>query len=133
MFKTKRTQNNTARDFVICFCLSSGVILVLSLICALIASSLSDPTANLGLFSLGAMILSAIVSGIFSVKYRKDCSIGYAALVALMVVLIMLLINVIISGGKISLGAFMNYGCYIGTYLLGALIAKHTGGRRKHR
>ena len=120
--------------FTICFCFSVGMIFILSLISAMIVISLDDPTAKLGIFSLVTMLLSAAVGGFFSSKIRGGMSLGYSALVSLSVVLVMLLMNVIMSGGQVSLGAFMNYGCYMGTYMLCALIIKNTAnGRRRRR
>ena len=134
MLKTKRGKDGGIfRDFIFCFGFSALAIFLLSLVSAMILNMLDDPTAILGIFSLSTMILAAIVSGIFSVKLRREATVGYAALVALSVVLIMLLVNVIMSGGKISAAAFMNYGCYVGTYCLGAILGKHIGGRKRHR
>lgn len=134
MLKTKRGKDGGIfRDFIFCFGFSALTIVVLPLVSAVIANALDDPTAFLGIFSLVTMILAAIASGIFSVKFRRESTVGYSALVALSVVLIMLLLNVILSGGKISPAAFMNYSCYIGANALGAMITKHAGGRRRHR
>ena len=134
MLKTKRgNDGGIFISFVICFVFSALTIVVLSLVSAIIVNGLDDPTAFLGIFSLGTMVLSAIGSGIFSIKFRRESTVGYSALVALSVVLVMLLINVILSGGKISVAAFMNYACYIGANALGAIIAKQMGGRRRRR
>ena len=129
MYKGK---NNTtvgmARSFIICFCLSALNIILFSLVSAFFLSKLNDPTTALGIFSLGTMILSAIVSGILCIRIKEDGGLKFPALVSLAVVLIMLLINVIISQGKVSGGAFMNYACYLGSYVLAAFL-----GRRKKR
>ena len=119
--------------FLICFCLSFGMIFILSLISAMILNSLEDSTAGIGIFSLGTIVISALLSGLISVRLHRGENIGYSAMVALAVVLVMLLVNLIMSGGKVRLGAFMNYACYMGSYLLGALIANHSGRRRKRR
>lgn len=134
MLKTKRsTERGIFGYFALCFGVSILIFILLSIICAAILLSLDDPTAFIGVSSLVVLILSALISGIVSVFLWRDATIGRSALTATLCVLIMLLINVIISSGKISLGAIMNYVCYIGSYLLGALITKHLGGRRRHR
>lgn len=134
MLKTKRSKDGGVfRDFIFCFGFSVLAIILLSFISAVIVNALDDPTAILNIFSLATMILSAIVGGIFSVKFKRDATVGYSALVGLSVLLVMLLINVILSGGRISLGAFMNYACYIGAYCLGAIAGKHIGTKRRHR
>ena len=111
MLKGKRALQggNIAGSFLICLALSGAVILGLSLICAFIASRLNDPTGNLGLFSLVAMLLSAVISGVLCARIKGEGGARFSFLVALSVVLIMLLINVIICAGKVSLSAFMNY------------------------
>ena len=133
MFKGKKsTGRSVAEEMLICLGLSALVIILTSLVGALIASGLKDPTGSLGLISLGAMVVSAIVSGLFSARFG-DGSLRRSALEALAVVLIMLLVGVIISAGRVSGGAFMNYGCYFGIYLLSAYLGRRKHGHRRHR
>lgn len=134
MHKGKGILNGgVAEKFLICFAISALVIIILSLISALILGALNDPTKSLGLFSFGAMLLSAAASGICCARINGEGGIGFASLVALAVVLIMLLINVILSAGRVSGAAFMNYGCYFGTFLLSAFAGKKRNGHRRHR
>ena len=133
MFKGKKhTGRSVAEELLICLGLSALVIIITSLIGALIASGLKDPTGNLGLISLIAMIISALVSGIFSARFG-DGGLRRSALEALAVVLIMLLICVIMSAGRVSGGAFMNYGCYFGIYILSAYLGRRRQGHRRHK
>lgn len=126
--------SSTPISFLICLGLSGGVIMLLSVIGALVASGLDDPTGNLGLISLAVMLISAAITGIFCTRIKGDGGVGFSALVALAVVLIMLLINVIICAGKVSLGAFMNYICFIGVAVGSAFLGKkrERRGHRKH-
>ena len=132
-FRRRLEKGGVGIRFLICLAISVISILTTALIAALIVSRLDDPTSKLGLYSLLAMLVAAGLSGMITVKTGGDGDLRFSVLVSLAVVLLMLLINVIISSGKISLGAIMNYVCYIGSYLLGALITKHLGGRRRHR
>lgn len=129
MYKGKNhTTVGIAGSFVICLLFSALIIILFSLLSALILGQLSDPTASVGIFSLGTMLISAVASGILCIRLKEDGGLKFPALVSLAAVLIMLLINVIISQGKVSGGAFMNYACYLGTYTLSAFL-----GRRKKR
>lgn len=133
MRKGKRVvSGGLPESFLISLVISALVIILLSLASALIANLLDDPTRHLGLFALGTMLISAAVSGICCARIKGDGSVGFAALVALAIVLVMLLINVILSAGKVTAAAFMNYGCYIGVYTLSAFLGKKKDKHRRH-
>ncbi|MBR5143819.1 MAG: hypothetical protein IKW53_02100 [Clostridia bacterium] len=128
MYKGKKSLFSTvAQSFLICFALSIITIILFSIIAALVVNRLNDPIGSVGIFSLFAMILSAITSGVCCIRLKSDGGLRFCTLVALAVVLTMLLINVILSHGKVSLGSFMNYGCYMGLYILSSYI----GTKRK--
>ena len=131
--KRKLENGGIGIRFLICFGISVISILVTALIAALIVARLDDPTAKLGIFSLIAMLISAAISGVITTRVAGDGGTRFALLVALAVVLIMLLINVICYGGKVSGGAFMNYGCYLSVAALCAFIGKKTGRRPRNR
>ena len=122
-----------AVKFLVCFGFSIAAILVCSFITSLIAGGSKDPTGMIGIFSLAAMLISAAAGGVFSSRIRGEGGTVYAALVALAVVLVMLLIAVILCGGRVSAGAFMNYGCYLGVSALSAFLGKRRATHRVHR
>ena len=133
MHKSKGSiTDGVAKVFILCFAISILLILLFSLLSALILDNLNDPTKNLGLFSLGAMILSALMSGAICSRIKSEGGLRFASLVGLAVLLLMLLISVILSKGKVSLAAFMNYGCYFGCYALLSYFGGK-GGRSKKR
>ena len=124
--------SNAAAAFLICFGVSVLLIILISFVMAIIANTTENSTAMIGIFSLVSMLLSALLSGLFICRFRRESGVGYAALVALSVVLIMLLISVIVSNGKVGASSFMNYGCYLGVVTLSALVfrkRKRHGGR----
>ena len=125
--------DGVAKGFIVCFAISILLIVLFSLLSALILDGLKDPTKNIGMFSLGAMILSAMLSGVLCARIKAESGLRFASLVGLAVVLLMLLINVIISSGRVSLSAFMNYGCYLGAYILSAYLGRKREGHHKHR
>lgn len=135
MLKMKKyiKADGSATKFLICFGFSSATILASSLIMALIAGASEDPTGKVGIYSLVAMLVSAVLGGIFSSRMRGEGGVLYALLVALAIVLVMLLIAVIVGSGKVSGGAFMNYGCYLGTSTLAAVLGKKRVTHRVHR
>ena len=135
MFGKRRVagDDGIARIFLICFAVSVLLILLCAAISAMIINSLNDPTKNLGVFSLCSMLVSAAISGVFCSRAVKENEIRFSCIVALLVVLIMLLINVIVCSGKVSGGAFMNYGCYLGVAGLAAFFGKRKSTHKKHR
>ena len=134
MHKRKRINSGgVAESFAICFGISTLLIILFSVISAVIAYMLDDPTEHIGLFSLASMILAGVVGGISCARIKGDGGVRFAALVALAIVLLMLLINVILSEGRVSGAAFMNYGCYMGIYSLSAFLGKKTYKHRKHK
>lgn len=135
MFKIKRNARSGRGAFVFFICLFFSVLMILltSLIFAAIANSSNDPTKNLGIFSFAALLISAFAGGLFSAKVSKKDGVGYSLLVAMSVTLLMLLICIVAEKGKLSGGAFMNYGCYIGVFALSSLLGKSSGKRRRRR
>jgi len=134
MLKGKKyIKSDGAIKFLICFGFSAAMIILCSFIMALIASASGDPTRMVGIYSLVAMIVSAALGGIFSGRMRGDGGTVYALLVALAVVIIMLLIALIVRGGKVGGSAFMNYGCYLGVSTLAAILGKKRKIHRAHR
>lgn len=119
--------------FLLCLALSAGLIILLSVVATLVLIRLNDPTAVLGISSLAVMMLSAALAGLICHVIHKEAGVKFGLLVGLTTTLIMLLINVIISMGHVSLGSFMNYGCYLGIYGLAVYLAKGSGGRRRRR
>lgn len=133
MNKGGKYTSGGAVSFLICLGFSAAALCLASLIGAFIAINNDDPTGVLGIASLASMIFAAIVSGVFAARFKAGAGLGYYALSALTVVLIMLLINVIMSAGRVSGGAFMNYGCYMGSYLLASYLGRKKEGPRRHK
>ena len=134
MLKGKKYfKNDGALKFLICLGFSAGVMILVSLIMALIASATKNPGGLAGILALATMIISAAAGGVFTVKMKSDESILYPMLVSLSVVLIMLLVAVILCGGKVPGSAFMNYGCYLGVYALASVLGKHKPTHRRHK
>ena len=115
MFKFKRflSKENPVLKVFLCMAISALSIILLSLAFAFVANISKDPTGNLGLFSLAALIISGAIGGFTSAKIKKDSAVIFSALIAVGMALIMMILCVIING-KVSGGSLMNYLCYIG-------------------
>ena len=119
--------------FIPCLGLSLLLVPAFALIGAALASASNDPTAKVGLYSLLSLLLAAAVCGFIVSRLSAESGIKIALLCALAVVMIMLLISVIVTGGAPSASALLNYGCYLGVYALTAILGKRRGGKRRRR
>lgn len=133
MSRSKRAGGNIPRGFIISLGISAAAIVLLSLVGAMVAVNLDDPTRYLGLISLCVMLLSAVACGIVSTIIKRDTAVRFCSLVALTMVLIMLLIDVIICKGRIAPSALMNYVCYFGVAVISSLLCKKATTKRRHR
>ncbi len=131
MFKTKRKTKDGAGKiaFIPYVLISLVVILVLSFAMAFVANLTSNPTANIGIYSLGALLISGAVCGFCISRAKGDGGVLTVLLVSLAVAVFMLVVALIAGGGKLSLGSFMNYGCYIGV----AVLFSYFGKKRERR
>ena len=85
------------------------------------------------IFSLLALIISAVSCGIITTKIYPNGGLGFCATVALAITLIMMLCGVIVTVGKLSAGSFLNYFCYFGSFTLSSYIGRKMSDGKKHR
>ena len=136
MYREKRKkESGKGRFFLISLAISLGVLILTSLVMSLVAYASPDPTGNIGLYSLISLLLSAAVSGfIISGRYGER-RIAMTALISLATVLILIIFGMVASGGRLGLGALMNYLSYFGVAVLISLFSKGRQGKRhkKHK
>ncbi len=108
--------------------ISIAILLALSFIAAVALSTSADPTRSVGIYSLAALILSAVISGITVSRTSGEGGVKIAALCALMITLIMMLTGLIVNKGRLPVGGIMNYVCYLGIFIFSAYL-----GRKKAR
>ena len=130
---SKKSSRSVGRCFIICLGFSTVTILVLAMILAWISISTDDPTGKIGIFSLISLILAATLSGLFASWQNPTDGVGFSVISGLGMTLIMLLCGIIVSAGRLSGGAFMNYGCYLGTYALLSYIGMRAKDKRKRK
>ncbi|MBQ8880322.1 MAG: hypothetical protein IJY69_05755 [Clostridia bacterium] len=117
--------------FLPCLIISVGILVASVMVAAFIVTLGSYRVSELGLFSLSALILSAALSGGISARISGDEDrLRISVLCPFTVILIMLLISVIL-GASPSLSMLMNYLCYMGIYLLAAMLFKPRRKRGK--
>ena len=133
MYKGKKQTKTDGRGglFLMSLGISLGILLAASLIMSAVAYSSADPTGKIGIYSLVSLIVSAALAGF--IASRLSDSVGLSTLTALATVLILILVGAVISGGKLGLGALMNYLCYFGVATLFSLFAKKRVRRHKRR
>ena len=130
---SKKSSRSVGRCFIICLGFSVVTILILTMILAWISISTLDPTGKIGIFSLISLILAATLSGLFASWQNPTDGVGFSVISGLGMTLIMLLCGIIVSAGRLSGGAFMNYGCYLGTYALLSYIGMRAKDKRKRK
>ena len=133
MLKIKKRGGNALGALALCVGISLLCVGVISLIFALAANLSADPTGKIGIFSLIALLISAFLAGFVNAAMNRERGSGFFALIALAAVAVMMIACLIMTGGKIGAGAFMNYGCYLGVYMLSALLAKKSKSKRHRR
>ena len=133
----KRTIKNNSPlvSYLICFGASALAVILFSFLMAILASLTENPGGLTDILSLVSLLISGAFCGIFSTKFYKQGSVGFATLVALGIALVMLICCLIISGAKMPASALMNYACYVGIATLVGFFAKSKGKKRriKHR
>lgn len=115
-----------------CVLISLGLVLVSTLIMAALAGISENPSEKIDVYSLAALLISALVSGFVSAKISECEGIKIPLLASFATVLIMLLISVIM-GVSPSGASFMNYGCFILVSVFSGFLARKRERRRKRR
>ncbi len=109
-----------------------SMILILSLIFSILATSSENPGEKTDLYALFALVLAGIFSGFINSKVIGH---GKTILSSAFTALVMLLSGIIVSGGMVAGGAFMNYASFIGTSIVGSYLGKRREKRmhKRHR
>ena len=95
----------------------------------------SDPTSVLDIGALIAFISGGALSGFLVSKKHAEGGLALSSASALIFTLVLVIISIIASGGKVAPRALMNYACYLPTAVLFAFIAarKPKPKRRRRR
>ncbi len=130
--KFKAMKESALGRFFPCVLVSIALVLLSTLVMAALAAISENPTGKIGIYSLVALILSAILSGIISARISGAEGIKYPLLSALCVVLIMLLFSVVIEGAP-SASSLMNYGTFVAVSAFSGFLGRKREKRRARR
>lgn len=121
------------QGFLPCLVISACILPVSVLAVAAILMSGAHSSTEIGIYSLAALIASALISGAVCTRTCGDEGrLRITLLCPFTVVLLMLLLSVIF-GCTPSLSMLMNYVSYMGVFLLSAMIFKARGGKIRHK
>ena len=124
---------NGARRFFLEVLLSIAAIILSSFVMAIIANGSKNSTANLALYALLSLLISAALSGFFISRLRTDGGVKWALLAAVAVVLLMSGGAMIICKGKIAPASIMNYLSYLGVCLIFTYLGRKKEKRPRRR
>ena len=135
MTKRKPTSNDTSRFRLMLFGTLGSIILffVISFVFSLISLLLNDPLGIVGIISIMALILCSIVSSFVISRIGGAGGAFTAILSALLFSLIMLLLGLALSGGKMHFGCIVNYLIYMAVSSVSAYFARPRARIKRRR
>ena len=132
--KNRKIKDNIWCTYLIAVGIAMLTVLICSFVSALVLFSGNNPTDGIEIAALVTLLCSAVVSGVIISRFKGDGGVKFTAIASLGVILVMLVVGLILGGGKTIASAFMNYGCYFGASLFAAYLGrKRNGVRRKKR
>ena len=108
-----------------------GSVAICALIFAIIASLTSDPGSLTGVFSLLALLIAGAAAAFALSRLIPKDGVAVAIISAAISVALMSIAGLIIGGGSVSFGVFLNYLAFICVSALFAFLATKTGGKRR--
>ena len=135
MKKHKRTAGalGTVGSFSFGVLISFGALILFALIASIFLSGAKSPTKNLGAVSLAVFIAGAFLSGFVNSKRDKDNGVLFSVITSVAAALILLIVSLISSGGRVGGMHFMNCVCYMLMASFGAFVGKKRKRRHKRR
>ncbi len=112
---------------------SFAFLILLSLLAAILLAGVKSPTKNLGAVSLAVFLIGAFASGFLNSKRGGDSGFLFSVICALAFTLILLVISLIASGGRISGMHLMNCACYMLAAAFAAFVGRRNPRRRRRR
>ena len=108
-----------------------GSVAVCALIFAIIASLTADPTSLTGAFSLTAILIAGAASAFALTRLIPRGGVAVAIISAAIAAMLMIVTGLIIGGGAVSFGVFLNHLAFLSVSALFALLATKTAGRKR--
>ena len=129
-FKKTQGKNQSIRGLLLSSAFIILVIVTLSFIAAIICNITQCRSDGIKIYALGVLIASALISGFVN---SKRGGVKEALFASLFISLIMLLLGIILSGGKIAASAFMNYGCFLLISVAGSYLGRRRDSKPRHK
>lgn len=115
--------------------IGAGVMLIAFIVICAVASliilSTDDPLAVIGIGSVIALLLSAVASGIIIAIRQREAAVLVSLLSSILFTMMLLIVGLAVSGGKIGGGIILNCFSYIALSLLSAFLASRKKDRHK--
>ena len=108
-----------------------GSVAVCALIFAIIASLTPDPTSLTGAFSLTAILIAGAASAFALTRLIPRGGVAVAIISAAIAAMLMIVTGLIIGGGAVSFGVFLNHLAFVCISALFAFLATKTAGRKR--
>ena len=109
------------------------IILALTLVIgAAILSGMKNPIKNVGMGSVGALYLSAFISGFITAKYKGEGGVLATLLSSLFFSLTLFIVGLLTSGGTAMPLSTINAPVYVLISLIGAVLARKRSRKKRH-
>lgn len=131
--KKKDGARHTSVTLLLATLTHAAVFAACILLGSLILFNGQNPTSLVGTASLLSFIIGGAISGFCVSRALGRHGFSLSAASALIFTLILLIISAVLSNGKVSPRALMNYLCYLPTAMLFAFIATRRKVSRKKR
>ena len=128
---TKKKTNGRAMLFGVC--LTVIMLFAMSMLGAVIAARMENPTSIIGIASTASLYLTAAISSFVISKYKGEGGVLPATVCAIAFSLILLVISAIVNSGHIPAITAINLGAYIIIAFIFALIGQRRTKRRIRR
>ena len=130
MLKQKNGKRSAKLSLVLTgVAVSVAALLLCAFLASIIAYSSGDPTAIMPALSLSALILAGVIPSAVTTRF---CGPAWAIVSAAVTVALILILALILSGGRIPSATLMNCGCYLGSSALTAALARKRPRRTRH-
>ena len=120
--------------FPLLLLIGAGVMIGAVAVCALIFAAFSslspDPTSLTGALSLSALLIAGAVASFALTRIFKSGA-PLAIISAAIAGALMCVVGLIIGGGSVSYGVFLNYLAFVCVSALFSILATKTGGKRR--
>ena len=122
-------QRSGARTRVFGIVLTAVIFLITALIGAVILGAMENPTAHVELCSMAALFITAASSGYATARYKGDGAILPSVLSSLFFVLVLLVIGLIGTSGRLPIVGVIN----LGTFMIISTLCAMLGRKRERK